>query len=124
MLKTMGLVAVLVLGSALPAAADDSMCSAPIAPAAVDGNNATKDQISGNLADVKTFLKQSDDYQGCLLREVDQHKADWLKAKKDMDQVYLQDVDVKIKANQGLKEKVGAEYNAAAHAYMAKHPGG
>ena len=124
MLKTMGLVAVLVLGSALPAAADDSMCSAPIAPAAVDGSNATKDQITGNLADVKTFLKQSDDYQGCLLREVDQHKADWLKAKKDMDQVYLQDVDVKIKANQGLKEKVGAEYNAAAHAYMAKHPGG
>ena len=32
--------------------------------------------------------------------------------------------DAKIQSNQALKEKVGAEYNAAVTAYKAKHPGG
>ena len=59
-LKTFALAAAVLLVSALPAAAQ-RMCSEPIAPAAVDGNTATGDQIKSALADVKTFLKQSAD---------------------------------------------------------------
>ena len=69
-------------------------------------------------------LKQSDDYQSCVLREVNEAKADALKNKKDVDPAVLSAADAKIQSNQGLKEKVGAEYNAAVVAYKAKHPGG
>ncbi|MEJ1969260.1 MAG: hypothetical protein WDN03_11610 [Rhizomicrobium sp.] len=117
-----GLVAVLVLGSAVPAAAD-SLCAEPIAPASVDGSTATADQLKANLADVKTFIKQSDDFQDCLNREYVAALDDAKKNKKDPDPAWDTTRKNKIEANQALKEKVGAEYNAAAHAYMAKHPG-
>ena len=121
MLKTLGLVAALVLGSAAPALAQ-SMCSEPIAPAAVDGSVATAPQMSSAHDDVITFLKQSDDYQTCVLKELNDAKADALKAKKDLDPALAPAADAKIRANQGLKEKVGAEFNASVLAYKAKHP--
>ena len=122
MLKTLGLVAALVLVSALPAYAQ-SACSEPIAPAAVDGSIATTPQMNAAHDDVVTFLKQSDDYQSCLLREFKQAQADALKAKKDVDPALQTAVNAKIQANQSLKEKVGGEYNASVLAYKAKHPG-
>lgn len=121
MFKTFALAVVLAFASAVPAMAAGN-CSEPIAPAAVNGATATKDQIHSALLDVKTFLKQSDDYQVCLLRELDQAKADAAKNKKDLDPAIPASTDAKIKANQALKEKVGAEYNAAAHAYNDAHP--
>jgi PHP family Zn ribbon phosphoesterase len=123
MLKTIGLVAALVLGSAVPALADSS-CAEPIAPAALDGGTATKAQMSSAHDDVMTFLKQSDDYQVCVLREFHQAQTDATKAKQPIDPALAPAADAKIKANQGLKEKVGGEYNAAVNAYKAKHPGG
>ena len=122
MLKTFALAAALMLASAVPAAAE-SMCSEPIAPAAIDGNTATVAQLSAAVADVKTFLKQSDDYQVCLIKELNDAKDAARKAKKDVDPALVDDTTKKIQANQSLKEKVGAEYNAAANAYKAKHPG-
>jgi hypothetical protein len=123
MLKTIGLAAALVLASAVPALAQ-SVCSEPIAPAAVDGGKATTAQMNAAHDDVVTFIKQSDDYQGCVLHEVNEAKADALKNKKDVDPAILTAADDKIKSNQALKEKVGAEYNVAVTAYKAKHPGG
>jgi hypothetical protein len=120
--KTFGAAAALLLASALPAAAQ-SMCSPPIPPAAVDGSKVTEDQLHANLIDVKTFLKQSDDYQDCVNREWLEARDAALKAKKDLDPAITADRDAKIRDNQALKEKVGAEYNAAAHAYVAAHPG-
>src|ERR1700759_4417617 len=88
MLKTIGLVAALFLASAAPALAQ-SACSEPIAPAPVDGNKATTAQMNAAHDDVVTFLKQSDDYQSCVLREVNEAKADALKNKKDVDPAVL-----------------------------------
>jgi len=122
MLKTLGLVAGLVLVSAAPAWAE-SACSEPIAPAAVDGSTATTAQMNAAHDDVMTFLKQSDDYQVCLLKELNDAKADAVKNKKDLDPSIEAGVDAKVQANQALKEKVGAEFNAAVVAYKAKHPG-
>ncbi len=122
MLKTLGLVAALVVGSAVPAFAE-SLCSEPIAPAAIDGAIATPPQMSAAHDDVVTFLKQSDDYQSCLLKELNDAKAVALKAKKDFDPALEPAMAAKIQSNQNLKEKVGGEFNASVIAYKAKHPG-
>jgi hypothetical protein len=120
--KTIGLASALLLASAVPSFAE-SLCSEPIAPAAIDGSTATGDQIKAALADVKAFLKQSDDYQDCLNREFVAKMDDAKKNKKDPDPAWDADRKKKIEANQALKEKVGAEFNAAGAAYNAKHPG-
>jgi hypothetical protein len=121
-LKTLGLVAALVVASSAPAWAE-SACSEPIAPAAIDGGTATTAQMNAAHDDVMTFLKQSDDYQVCLLKELSDAKADAVKNKKDLDPSVEAGVDAKVQANQALKEKVGAEFNASVVAYKAKHPG-
>ncbi len=123
MLKTLALAAALTIGMAAPALADSGMCQEPIAPAAVDGTTATKDQIKAALVDVKTFIKQSDDYQECLYNDLKSQSDAAKKDKKDLDPSISAAVDAKVKANQALKERVGAEFNAAAQAYNAKHPG-
>ena len=74
-LKTLGLVAALVGLSVAPALAQ-SACQEPIAPAAVDGATATTAQMNGAHDDVVTFIKQSDDYQSCLYKELNDAKAD------------------------------------------------
>ena len=121
-LKTIGLVSALFLISAVPAFAQ-SACSEPIAPAAVDGGVATTAQMNAAHDDVVTFIKQSDDYQVCLLKELKDANDALVKAKKDPDPSLEAGVRAKIQANQTLKEKVGAEYNASVMAYKAKHPG-
>lgn len=122
-LKTLGLVAALAGLSVTPALAD-SACQEPIAPAAVDGGTATTAQMNGAHEDVMTFIKQSDDYQSCLYKELDDAKADALKNKKQIDPAMEPAVAAKVDANQHLKEKVGGEFNAAVIAYKAKHPNG
>jgi hypothetical protein len=123
MLKTLGLVVALVGLSVAPAMAE-SACQAPIAPAAVDGSTASTAQMNGAHDDVMTFIKQSDDYQACVLREFNELKADALKNKKTLDSSIETEVTQKVDGNQHLKEKVGGEYNAAVMAYKAKHPNG
>jgi hypothetical protein len=122
-LKRLGLAAALVSLSAAPALAE-SACQEPIAPAAIDGNTATTAQMNGAHEDVMTFIKQSDDYQLCLYKELDDAKADALKNKKQIDPALEPAVAKKVDANQHLKEKVGGEFNAAVIAYKAKHPNG
>jgi hypothetical protein len=122
-LKTLGLVAALAGLSTAPALAQ-SACQEPIAPAAIDGGTATTSQMSGAHDDVVTFIKQSDDYQSCLYKELNDAKADAVKNKKLVDPTLEPAVASKVDANQHLKEKVGGEYNAAVMAYKAKHPNG
>jgi hypothetical protein len=107
--------------SAAPALAD---CQEPIPPVAVDGGSATAAQMGAAHDDVLAFIKQSDDYQSCLITDFKQQQADAVKAKKDLDPSIEAAVNDKVHANQLLKEKVGAEYNAAVIAFKAKHPGG
>ena len=123
MLKTLGLVVALVGASMVPAMAQ-SACQEPIAPPALDGATASTAQMNGAHDDVLTFIKQSDDYQSCLLKEFTDAKLDAAKNKKTLDPSIETAVQAKVDANQHLKEKVGGEYNAAVMAYKAKHPNG
>ena len=120
--KTVGLVSGLILMSAVPAFAE-SACAEPIPPAAIDGGAATTAQMNAAHDDVVTFIKQSDDYQVCLLKELKDANDAAVKDKKDPDPALEAATRAKIQANQSLKEKVGAEFNAAVNAYRAKHPG-
>lgn len=122
-LKRLGLTAAMVGLCVAPALAQ-SACQEPIAPVAVDGATATPAQMSGAHDDVMAFIKQSDDYQLCLYKELDDAKADALKNKKQVDPALDADVAKKVDANQHLKEKVGGEFNAAVMAYKKKHPTG
>ena len=123
MLKTLGLV-VAVLGAAMVPAMAQSACQEPIAPAAVDGAMATTSQMEHARDDVLTFIKQSDDYQTCLLKEFSDGRDEALKNKKTLDPSAEIAVQTKISENQHLKEKVGEEYNDAVKAYKGKHPSG
>lgn len=124
MLRNLSLASVMVLAMAAPAFADASACYEPIAPAAVDGSTATEGQMKASLSDVKDFLKSSDDYQTCLLSDLQEQKrqAARSKDKKPIDPSIEADVNARIAKNQKLKEQVGGEYNTAAQAYKAKHP--
>jgi len=113
----------LLLISASPALAQ-SECFDPIAPAAVNGATATKDQMENDRKDVMDFIKSSDDYQSCLDADYKQRQAKAQKDNKPLPPEAAQEVDNKISANQRVKEKVGAEFNAAVAAYKQKHPGG
>jgi flagellar biosynthesis GTPase FlhF len=124
MLRNFSLASVMVLAMAAPALADASSCYEPIAPAAVDGNTATEAQLKSSLSDVKDFIKASDDYQTCLISDLQEQKrqAARSKDKKPLDPSIEADVNARVSKNQALKEQVGNEYNAAVHAYQAKHP--
>jgi hypothetical protein len=129
MFAKVSLVAVgFVVMSALPAFAQMG-CSDPIAPSAIDGSKATKQQMTDAHGDVMNFMKSSDDYQQCLLNQVKAAKADAAKHAGDKGHAPLDpnleaNANARIDANQRLKEKVGAEYNAAVAGYKAVHPGG
>ena len=120
--KGCALAAVLLLGTG-PAFAQGE-CVNPVAPAAIDGSTATKEQMLAAHGDVLNFLKSSDDYQDCLDAAYKEQKEKAIKDKKPLDPQVAQQVDDEIAANQRMKEKVGAEYNAAVVAYKAKHPNG
>lgn len=122
-MKIFGLAATAVIFAAGPAFADGS-CQEPIPPVAVDGGTASVAQMGQAHDDVMSFIKQSDDFQSCLLTDLTNQKAAALKAKKDLDPSIEAGVNDKIHANQLLKEKVGGEYNAGVMAYKAKHPAG
>jgi hypothetical protein len=121
-----GLAVAAVLISAAPAMAQSVCGGAPIAPAALDGSKATEAQMKDAHDDVVNFIKASDDYQGCLFSDLDRQKREAAKAKdpKPLDQGIIDGVNAKVAANQKTKEKVGAEYNAAVHAYKDAHPKG
>ena len=124
MLKKIGLACILLAGTAAPALADPSSCSEPIAPAAVDGGNATEAQMNSAHDDVVNFVKASDDYQSCLFRDLNAQTDAAKKAKKDLDPSITADIQARVDANQKMKEKVGTEFNGAVLAFKAKHPNG
>lgn len=125
MLLKFGTAAALVLMFTAPALADNA-CTAPIAPASVDGGKVSKAQMSSAHDDVVNFIKASDQYQSCLYADLDKQRADAAKAKdpKPLDPAIEKDIQSKVNTNQKMKEKVGGEYNASVQAYKAAHPGG
>lgn len=116
------LVLAVAAGFAGPALADP--CSEPIPPAPVDGATASKEQMLQARDDTVNFIKASDDYQTCLFADLKAQKLEAAKNKKPFPPSIEEAVNAKVQENQRVKEKVGAEYNAAAITYKNKHPGG
>jgi hypothetical protein len=123
MFRNFGAAAVFLVLSMAPAMA--SSCIEPIAPAAVDGTRASEQQMKDAIADFKQFQGASDDYQSCLIADLQNQKTAAAKAKdpKPLDPSIEQGVEAKIDANQKLKEKVGGELNGSIQAYKTAHPG-
>lgn len=119
-----GLAVAAVLISVAPAMAADACGDAPIPPAAIDGSKATEAQMKGAHDDVVNFIKSSDDYQSCVYADLNKQKQEAAKANppKTLDPSIEQGVNAKVDANQKMKEKVGAEFNAAVMAYKSSHP--
>jgi len=123
MSKTIIMAAILVLGSAAPVLAQGaSACLSPIAPAPIDGATATEDQMRGANHDVRQFIADSDAYQECLGKEIDDAKAKAAADKKPVDQSVISVAMAKAEDNQKMKEKVGGEFNAAVGVYKKAHP--
>jgi hypothetical protein len=122
MLRKIALASAFLVATVAPALADASSCSEPIAPAAVNGATATAQQMKDAHADVVNFIKASDDFQECIGDEYKREKAQAAVDKKPMDPTIADQMDAKIQSNQGMKEKVGNEYNAAVVAYKTAHP--
>ena len=119
----LGIAVVIMLASAVPSWAE-SACVNPIAPTAIDGSTASTAQMKAAHDDVMNFIKSSDDYQDCVDAELKDQQRQAAKDKKPLDPAAATDASNKMAINQRLKEKVGAEYNAAVKAYKDKHPGG
>ena len=106
---------------ASPALAQDR-CSAPIAPVVPNGKTASVGELVQANKDVVAFIKASDEYQNCLLADL-QAKTDQAKSdKKELDPGVKKAIEAKGDANQKEKERVGKEYNTAAAAYKSAHP--
>ena len=106
---------------AAPAFAQDK-CMAPIAPVVPNGRTAAVSDLVQANKDVVAFIKASDDYQSCLLADL-QAQIDAAKDnKKDLDPSIKKAIEAKGDANQKLKETVGKAYNTAAAAYKQAHP--
>jgi hypothetical protein len=121
MLKIVALSAALVAFSALPALADGE-CPEPIAPQQPTGPSVTIKQISDAAHDTNIFIKQSDDYQGCLGHEFREKKDEAEKEKKDLDASVQQDIDAAIDENQKLKLRVADEFHQAYVAFCKRNP--
>src|ERR1041385_6505874 len=117
-------VVVILMSGTAPAWA--ASCVDPIPPVAISGGNASEQQMKDAHDDVMNFIKSSDDYQSCLLADLGDQREKAAKAKdpKPLDPAIEQGVQARIEANQRMKEKVGAEFNAAVLAYKSKHSKG
>lgn len=98
-------------------------CQRPAVPAAkVDGAKATMEEMTAAKDAVMGFMTASDAYQACVIEELQAKKAEAAVAKTKLAPGLAKAADANIKANQADKERVGADFNAAAKAFKAAHP--
>jgi hypothetical protein len=120
MLKSVALAGVFTVALALPSFAQDS-CSEPIPPAPINGSAANEKQVNDATKDAKMFLKQSADYQECLMQDLRVQAAAAQHNKKQLDPSVAGEIQAKIDANQKLKERVGTELNTAVYQFCQAH---
>jgi hypothetical protein len=116
--------AAFVLATAAPAFA--GQCGdAPIPPdmSSVNGATATLAQMKDAIKDFKTFMAASDQYQACLVADLNAKKAAAAKAKdpKPVDPAIVTATNQEIAANQAEKVKLGKELNTQIVAYQKAH---
>jgi hypothetical protein len=96
-------------------------CVEPPTPAPVDGATLSEDQMRAAAGLARGFIAQSDVYQACLADALDAAKAQAVSEGKPRDTAVEAAIVAKAAANQKLKEKVGAEINAAIGLYKKTH---
>jgi Skp family chaperone for outer membrane proteins len=104
------------------AALAEVSCAKPAAPAAVDGSKATLEEVLAAKKAVTDFMAASDNYQTCVLNGLEAARKAAKDEKRKLDPSVSKAADADIAANQADKEKVGADFNAAARAFKAAHP--
>jgi hypothetical protein len=100
-----------------------SNCSEPIPPAAPP-SKPNLNQISDASHDANQFMKQSDDYQECLKRDLRQKQAKAAKDKKEIDPSIADSIQAQIDQNQRQKEQVGTEFQTALMTFCKSNPTG
>lgn len=115
------LIGAAIFGWAGSALAQDA-CTKPAAPVAVDGAKASMEELLAAKKQVTEFIGASDTYQTCVLDGLEAHRKAAKAEKRKVDPAVQKMADANIAANQSDKERVGADFNAAARAYKAAHP--
>ncbi|MFT3809750.1 MAG: hypothetical protein QM698_07510 [Micropepsaceae bacterium] len=106
-------VAVFALLVAPTAMAGADRCSAPFGPVVPDGATASQGEMRNARAEVLAFVKDSDTYQDCLVRVMDDPKEEMKEPQKKA-------VLKQISANQREKEEVATAFNTALKAFKAR----
>ena len=112
---------VILAGPAFAQAFEDK-CAAPIAPVVPDGKTAAVPQLTQAANDVKNYIKASDDYQACLLAEINTYETQAKGTKQGIDPNIRKTLEAKGDTNQKDKERLGAAYNKSVGDYRAAHP--
>jgi hypothetical protein len=122
MIKLLGAACVLAAISASSALAQSACPPPPLAPAAVNGTTASEKKMDAATEDVKEFLRQSSDYQGCLVNDLHAQQAAAAKNKKTFDESIADEIQARIDANQRERVRVGDELNAAVMQFCVANP--
>lgn len=122
MLKSIAVAGVILIAATGTALAQGD-CSAPIPPAAPP-SKPNLNQVSDASHDANQFMKQSDDYQECLKRELRQKQAKAAKDKKEVDPSISDSIQAQIDQNQRQKEQVGTEFQTALMNFCKANPNG
>ncbi len=113
----------LFLGIFMGSASAQVQCNGPFLPVVPDGATATEAQMNTIREQVEAFMRDSEDYQNCLLTILRQAEAE---AARDPDEVLEPAVRrrtiARVNANQNHKIRVSDEFNAAARAHNEANP--
>lgn len=91
-------------------------------PIPLDGAAATADQMRAAMADARNFIAQSGVYQDCLMKEVEDAKAQAGAAGQAFEPSIETNARAKVDANQKAQERVGLTVDKAMAAYKNAHP--
>jgi len=116
------LVSLVFLGVFVGSASAQVQCSAPFLPVVPDGATATEEQLNVIREQVETFMRDSEDYQNCLLLILQKAAAEALSDGEEPDPALRRRAIARVDANQSHKIRVSEEFNAAARAYNEANP--
>ena len=114
---------VVLLGVFAGPAAAQVPCTAPFLPVVPDGTTATQEQLNNVRVQVEAFVRDSDEYQNCLVTYLRQTEAEAARDPDErVDPAVRRRTVALVNANQNHKIRVSEEFNAAARAYNEAHP--
>lgn len=91
-------------------------------PIPLDGAAATADQMRAAMADARNFIAQSGVYQNCLMKEVEDAKAQAAAAGQAFEPSLEANARAKVDASEKAQERVGLTVDKAMAAYKNAHP--